>query len=98
MYCFVNINFDFCVIFNYWMYVCNKIGNLEFIRVDEVKFWQSLEVLIGGDFEGEKEEWLELRKSFINFYRKVEKIFMDDWLEFLGYYIFEGRVDVKKSL
>lgn len=55
-------------------------------------------MLIGGDFEGEKEEWLELRKSFINFYRKVEKIFMDDWLEFLGYYIFEGRVDVKKSL
>ena len=83
---------------NHWMYVRNKTGNLEFIRADEAKLWQNLEVLTGGDFEGEKEEWLELRKSPINSHRKVEKIFMDDWLEFLGYYISEGRVDVKKSL
>lgn len=98
MYRFANTNFDFCVTPNHWMYVRNKTGNLEFIRADEAKLWQSLEVLTGGDFEGEKEEWLELRKSPINSHRKVEKIFMDDWLEFLGYYISEGRVDVKKSL
>ena len=98
MYRFANTNFDFCVTPNHWMYVRNKTGNLEFIRADEAKIRQSLGVLTGGDFGGEKEEWFELGKSPINSQKKVEKIFMDDWLEFLGYYISEGRFDVKKSL
>lgn len=98
MYCFVNSKFDFCVIFNYWMYVCIEIGQLKFIRVDEGQVWESLQVLIGGDFDGEEVEWFELGKVLINVLGKVKKIFMDDWLEFLGYYIFKGYVDVRKRL
>ena len=96
MYRFANTKLDFCVTPNHWMYVGSKTGKLEFIRADEKKDWQSYLALTGGNFSGEEVEWLELGKAPINPKVKVEKILMDDWLEFLGYYISEGCVDRKK--
>lgn len=90
MYRFANGKFDFCVTPNHWMYVRSKTGKLEFVRADEDKHWQDLQVLTGGDFggeEGEEVEWFEL-----------EKIPMDDWVEFLGYYISEGCVYVRRGV
>lgn len=98
MYCFANSKFDFCVTPNHWMYVRTETGQLKFIRADEGQVWESLQVLTGGDFDGEEVEWFELGKFPINGLGKVKKIFMDDWLEFLGYYISEGCVDVRKRL
>ena len=98
MYCFANSKFDFCVTPNHWMYVRTETGQLKFIRADEGQVWESLQVLTGGDFDGEEVEWFELRKFPRNALGKVKKIFMDDWLEFLGYYISEGCVDVRKRL
>lgn len=98
MYCFANSKFDFCVTPNHWMYVRTETGQLKFIRADEGQVWESLQVLTGGDFDGEEVEWFELGKFPINALGKVKKIFMDDWLEFLGYYISEGCVDVRKRL
>ena len=98
MYCFANSKFDFCVTPNHWMYVRTETGQLKFIRADEGQVWESLQVLTGGDFDGEEVEWFELGKFPRNGLGKVKKIFMDDWLEFLGYYISEGCVDVRKRL
>ena len=98
MYCFANSKFDFCVTPNHWMYVRTETGQLKFIRADEGQVWESLQVLTGGDFDGEEVEWFELGKVPINALGKVKKIFMDDWLEFLGYYISKGYVDVRKRL
>ncbi|NEQ36461.1 MAG: NAD-dependent epimerase/dehydratase family protein [Okeania sp. SIO3I5] len=96
MYRFANTKFDFCVTPNHWMYVRSKTDELKFIRADEDEHWESWQTLTGGDFGGEEVEWFELGKAPRNAKGKVEKIFMDDWLEFLGYYISEGCVDVRK--
>ncbi|NEQ72164.1 MAG: NAD-dependent epimerase/dehydratase family protein [Okeania sp. SIO2C9] len=96
MYRFANAKFDFCVTPNHWMYVRSKTDKLKFIRADEDKHWHSWRALTGGDFGGEEVEWFELGNPPRNAKVKVEKIFMDDWLEFLGYYISEGCVHVRK--
>lgn len=96
MYRFANAKFDFCVTPNHWMYVRSKTDKLKFIRADEDKHWQSWRALTGADFGGEEVEWFELGNPPRNAKVKVEKIFMDDWLEFLGYYISEGCVHVRK--
>ena len=96
MYSFTNSKFDFCVTPNHWMYVRSKTGKLKFIRADEDKHWHSWRALTGGDFGGEELEWFELGTPPRNAKIKVEKILMDDWLEFLGYYISEGCVHVRK--
>lgn len=98
MYRFANSKFDFCVTPNHWMYVRSKTNKLQFIRADEDKYWQSWRALTGGDFGGEEVEWFELGTPPRNAKVKVEKILMDDWLEFLGYYISEGCVHVRKRL
>ncbi len=96
MYRFANSKFDFCVTPNHWMYVRSKTGKLKFLRADEDRHWPAWAALTGGDFAGEEVEWFELGKAPRNSKVKVEKILMDDWLEFLGYYISEGCVHVRR--
>ena len=96
MYRFANSKFDFCVTPNHWMYVRSKTGKLKFLRADEDRHWPAWTALTGGDFGGEEVEWFELGKPPRNSKVKVEKIRMDDWLEFLGYYISEGCVHVRR--
>jgi len=93
---FANAKFDLCVTPNHWMYVRSKTGKLQFMRADEDRHWHSWRVPIGGEFQGEEPEWFELGTAPKNAKVSVERIRMDDWLEFLGYYISEGCVHVRR--
>jgi UDP-glucuronate decarboxylase len=95
---FSNRKFDFCVTPNHWMYVRSKTGRLKFVRADEDRHWHSWRVLTGGEFVGEEREWFELGKPPRNAKVSVDRILMDDWLEFFGYYISEGCVHVRQRL
>jgi|GEM_PF-1430 len=98
MYRFANLKFDLCVTPNHKMYVRSKTGKLKFLQADENRFWHGWKVLTGGEFYGEEKEWFELGEVPVNSKVQVEKIKMDDWLEFLGYYISEGCVHVRKRV
>ncbi len=95
---FANSKFDFCVTPNHWMYVRSKTGKLKFLRADEDRHWPSWCVLTGAEFMGEEVEWFELGSPPGNAKVNVERIPMDDWLEFLGYYISEGCVHVRRRV
>jgi UDP-glucuronate decarboxylase len=93
---FANSKFDFCVTPNHQMYVKSKTGKLKFLRADEDRHWHSWRVITGAEFPEEEIEWFELGKPPRNAKVNVDRIRMDDWLEFLGYYISEGCVHVRR--
>ncbi len=95
---FANAKFDFCVTPNHWMYVRSKTGKLKFLRADEERDWHSWRVLTGAEFAGVEPEWFELGQPPRNAKVSVDRIRMDDWLEFFGYYISEGCVHVRKRV
>lgn len=95
---FANSKFDFCVTPNHRMYVRSKTGKLKFLEAQEDRHWNSWRVLTGADFAGEEREWFELGTPPANSKVRVDRIRLDDWLEFLGYYISEGCVHVRKRL
>ena len=95
---FANSKFDFCVTPNHSMYVRSKTGKLRFLRADEIEYAHSWRVLTGGDFEAEEQSWFALGAPPRNAKVSVERIPMDDWLEFLGYYISEGCVHVRRRV
>ena len=91
---FANAKFVFCVTPNHSMYVRSKTGKLRFLRADEQRHWPAWRVMTGGEFKAEEREWFELGSPPRDAKVSVERILMDDWLEFLGYYISEGCVHV----
>jgi UDP-glucuronate decarboxylase len=95
---FANAKFDFCVTPNHSMYVRSKTGRLRFLRADEDRHWHSWRVMTGGAFEGGERDWFEMGPPPRNAKVSVERIRMDDWLEFLGYYISEGCVHVRRRV
>lgn len=95
---FANSKFDFCVTPNHKMYVRDRTGRTRFMRADEEIGWQHYDVMTGGDFEGKEREWFELGEPPVNAKVNVERIRMDDWLEFLGYYISEGCVHIRRRV
>lgn len=95
---FANSKFDLCVTPNHWMYVRSKTGKLKFLRADEERHWPAWEVITGAEFAGEEKEWYYLGNPPRNAKVNVERIAMDDWLEFLGYYISEGCVHVRRRV
>ena len=95
---FANAKFDFCVTPNHSMYVRSKTGKLRFLRADEERHWPAWRVMTGGEFEGEERDWFDLGPPPRNAKVNVERIRMDDWLEFLGYYISEGCVHVRRRI
>ncbi|MGK7929494.1 MAG: GDP-mannose 4,6-dehydratase [Spirulina sp.] len=95
---FANSKFDLCVTPNHRMYVRSKTGKLKFLRADEEVDWASLKVLTGAEFLGEEREWYELGKAPRNAKIHDDRVRMDDWLEFLGYYISEGCTHVRKRV
>ncbi len=95
---FANCKFDFCVTPNHWMYVRSKTGRLKFLRADEDRHWHSWRVITGGEFSGVEQDWFELGLPPRNAKVVVPRILMDDWLEFLGYYISEGCVHVRRRV
>lgn len=95
---FANSKFDFCVTPNHRMYVRSKTGKLQFLRADEDRHWHSWRALTGAEFTGEDVEWFELGTPPRNAKVSVDRISMDDWLEFIGYYISEGCVHVRRRV
>ena len=93
---FTNAKFDFCVTPNHWLYVRSKTGRLKFLRADEERHWPAWKIITGGDFSGEEQEWFELGAPPRNAKVSVERVRMDDWLEFLGYYLSEGCVHIRR--
>ena len=95
---FANAKFDFCVTPNHWMYVRSKTDKLRFLRADETRHWPAWCVMTGGEFPGEEQKWFELGPLPRNAKVNVDRVPMDDWLEFLGYYISEGCVHVRRRV
>lgn len=95
---FANAKFDFCVTPNHSMYVRSKTGNLRFLRADEERHWPAWHIITGGQFTGAEQQWFELGVPPRDANVSVERIRMDDWLEFLGYYISEGCVHVRRRV
>ena len=83
---------------NHRMYVRSKTGKMRFLRADEERYWNAWKVPTGADFKGGEIEWLELGPPPPDAKVQVARIRMDDWLEFLGYYISEGCVHVRQRV
>jgi UDP-glucuronate decarboxylase len=95
---FANSKYDFAVTPNHRMYVRGKTGKLRFLRADEPRHWPAWRVPTGASFEGEEVDWFELDVPPRDAKVQVTRIRMDDWLEFLGYYISEGCVHVRRRV
>ena len=95
---FANSKYDFTVTPNHRMYVRSKTGKLRFLRADEDRHWPAWKVPTGADFQGGEIEWFELGPPPPDAKVQVDRIRMDDWLEFLGYYISEGCVHVRQRV
>jgi UDP-glucuronate decarboxylase len=95
---FANSKYDFTVTPNHRMYVRSKTGKLRFLRADEDRHWPAWKVPTGADFPGGEIEWFELGPPPRDAKVQVDRIRMDDWLEFLGYYISEGCVHVRQRV
>ena len=95
---FANAKFDFAVTPDHRMYVRGKTGKLRFLRADEPRHWPAWRVPTGADFDGEEIEWFEFDVPPRDAKVRATRVRMDDWLEFLGYYISEGCVHVRRRL
>jgi UDP-glucuronate decarboxylase len=95
---FANSKFDLCVTPNHWMYVRGKTGKLKSIQAGEDKHWHSWRVVTGAEFDTSDQEEFDLDPAPRHAKVRVEKVKMDDWLEFLGYYISEGCVHVRRRV
>lgn len=93
---FANGKFDFCVTPNHNLYLRSKTGKLKFLQADEVHYAKSWRVPTGAEFKGIEPEWFELGTAPAHANVRVNRIAMDDWLEFLGYYISEGCTHVRR--
>jgi len=98
MICFNNSKIDLLVTPNHNMYVRER-GAKEFrmVRSFEGINWSRAEMLVGGvEWEGEDKDYFYLPKVKNSKAGNIEKIKMDDWLEFMGYYVTEGCTYIRK--
>lgn len=87
---FQNENCDLLVTPNHKMYAKSKKDTkFEQIRADAPLQWEAAEMLKVGDYRGEERDWFDLSGS------SLDRIKMDDWLEFLGYYIASGTTGIQ---
>ena len=93
---FENSKMDLCVTPNHKMYVRGKTGKLQFLRADEIKYAPTWRVPTGALYHGKEREFYELGAPPRNAKVSVARVEMDVWLEFLGYYISEGCVHVRR--
>lgn len=101
---FKNYHCDLLVTPNHKMYVSKrndgKDKTFSLIRANESFNWDRSYMLKVANYDNDDEEWfyfpkdLDTRNSKVKI---VEKIKMDDWLEFFGYYITEGCVCIAKK-
>ncbi len=95
---FSNSKFDFAVTPNHRMYTRSKTGKPRFLRADEDRHWPAWKVLTGAAFDGEEVEWFDLGVPPRDAKVRGTRVRMDDWLEFLGYYISEGCVHLRRRV
>jgi len=79
------------------LYVKDKIGKFRFIKAGNIKYGPSWGVPTGANFTGAEKKWMEFSENPSRFRPDLKKISMDDWLEFLGYYISEGCAYTRKT-
>jgi UDP-glucuronate decarboxylase len=94
---FQNTKIDLLVTPNHRMYVRER-GSREFnlIPAFESIRWERAEMQKKGNWIGKEEKYFYLPPVLNNKVGNINKIKMDDWLEFLGYYITKGCVHVRK--
>lgn len=101
---FSNLNIDLMVTPNHKMLVkkrCRK--KYELIEAREDFDWRRSYLLKSSlSYKGKYEEWFYFNKKNFNMRNAkkefVEKINMNDWLQFLGYYLSEGNCDISKRI
>lgn len=99
---FKNNNCDLLVTPNHKMYVREREKeNFELIPAYASINWNRAQMLKVVNYEAEEREWFDFpydeeARKFAKF-PFVEKINMDDWIEFFGYFITEGCVSKQKG-
>src|SRR5262245_30266516 len=92
---FADAKYDFTVTPNHMMAVLSKTGKQRFLRADEDRYWPAWAAFTSAAWCGEEREWMDLGPPPRNAKTPLDRVRMDDWLEFLGYYISEGCVHVR---
>jgi UDP-glucuronate decarboxylase len=89
---FKNSKIDLLVTPNHDMYTRKREArNFAKIKAFESINWRKAEMLISGaEWFAEEKEYFYLPKVKNSKFGNIEKIKMDDWIEFFGYYITEG--------
>lgn len=95
---FNNSTFDLCVTPNHKMYVRSKTGKLKFLQADEDRRWPSWQVITGAAFLGSERDTFTFGDPSPNAKVHLQPVNMDDWLEFLGYYLSEGCTHVRRPV
>jgi len=97
---FKNSKIDLQVTPNHNMYARirddNRLEKFKLIKAFESIRWDRAEMLNSADWNGQEKEFFYLPQIKNSKSGNVEKIKMDDWLEFFGYYITEGCVYLRK--
>jgi len=87
---FQNHDCDLLVTPNHKMYAKSKKDpNFELIRADAPLQWEAAQMLKVAHYLGEERDWFDLSVH------PVLRIKMDDWVEFLGYYISSGTTGIQ---
>ncbi|HQU82111.1 MAG TPA: GDP-mannose 4,6-dehydratase [Pyrinomonadaceae bacterium] len=99
---FKNNNCDLLVTPNHKMYVRERDKeNFELIPAFASIRWDRAQMLKVVNYEGEEKKWFnfDVDEEARRFAKSpfVEKINMDDWLEFFGYFVAEGCVSQQKG-
>lgn len=95
---FKNLKIDLLVTPNHNMYVKQRDSKVfKLIKAFESINWKKAEMLKSAIWNGKEEEYFFLPKVNNSKYGNIDKIKMDDWLEFIGYYLSEGCVHIRFS-
>ncbi|MBP2676648.1 MAG: rfbB, partial [Deltaproteobacteria bacterium] len=84
--------YDLTVTPNHRIYARYRQGSSKFLEAGENRNWPAWKIPVAADFKAEEIEWVEFGEAR-DARTPVDRVRMDDWLEFLGYYLSEGYVD-----
>ena len=94
---FADTGFDLVVTPNHRMYARYRLGGTRFLEAGEDRNWPAWKIPTAADFRAEEIDWVEFGEP-PDANTPADRVRMDDWLEFLGYYISEGCVDAGKRV
>lgn len=94
---FKNRKMDIVVTPDHNLYARSKVGKQQFIKAGSIKYAKSWKVPCGAVFSSSDISLKIFPKSLHRLKPEMTSINMDDWLEFLGYYISEGCVYSRKK-